>query len=387
VVYARMAWRVERFLVRGEIDNRIRDRITGRLWFLGRPEPVELELYGNARRDLAGKRLEFSNAKPQPGLPENFSIQQIGVVSEFTASRKVRVPDIELDDDPARGQYRASVSWHGGNAIYLEWFSLASGRVVMQSTDYTLTLDPDSCWDMSAEEEKLQILANARAIELFNREIEFLAANEDPAPKPVEEPEPPAEFKSPFEDIFEDDERTFEFGGGGDDEFLKNVNDEIDHREDVDEEAFDESMSEELPSARDVADVDPMASPLAEKARSLTIRVLNEVEKNHWAPSAPCMHPVIDLVSCIAKAGGKIAAALAISARPTSVDECVESLAALKQACGFLNSASIAADFCRDANVVPQTWLSNVQVDLDSLRDDTDAAIENLVDRLNRGFD
>lgn len=250
-VYSAMAWRVDRFLVRGEIDNRIRDRITGRLWFLGRAEPVELELYGNARRDLAGKRLEFSNPKPQLGLTEKFSTQQIGVVSEFTASRKVRVPDIELDDDPAHGQYRASVSWHGGNAIYLEWFSLASGRVLMQSSEFTLTLDPNSCWDMSAEEEKLQILANARAIELFNREIEFLAANEQ-APEKTEEPESPAEFKSPFEDIFEDDERTFEFESAGDDEFPKNVNEEIDRREDIEEEIFDDGMSEELPDRKSV---------------------------------------------------------------------------------------------------------------------------------------
>jgi hypothetical protein len=381
-----MAWRVERFLVRGEIDNRIRDRITGRLWFLGRADPVELELYGNARRDLAGKRLEFSNPKPQPGVPENFSTQQIGVVSEFTGSRKVRVPDIELDDDPARGQYRASVSWHGGNALSLEWFSLASGRVIMQSTEFTLTIDPDSCWEMSAEEEKLQLLANARAIELFNREIEFLAANEESSDKPVA-PESPAEFKSPFEDIFEDDERTFEFGSDTGDDVLKNCSDEIDRREDVEEECFDEEMSEELPLARDVADVDPVASPLAEKARALTIRVLTEVEKNHWAPSAPCMHPVIDLVSSIAKAGGKIATAIGFTARPNSIETSVEALAALKQACGFLNSAAIAADFCRDTNVVPQPWLRTVQTELDSLREDTDVAIEDLVDRLNRGFD
>jgi len=382
-----MAWRVERFLVRGEIDNRIRDRITGRLWFLGKADPVELELYGNARRDLAGKRLEFSNPKPQLGLPESFSTQQIGVVSEFTGSRKIRVPDIELDDDPAHGQYRASVSWHGGNALYLEWFSLASGRVLMQSTEFTLTIDPDSCWEMSAEEEKLQVLANARAIELFNREIEFLAANEAVTEK-AEEPEAPLEFKSPFEDIFEDDERTFEFGSSSDDEFIKNSNEDLDRREDVEEERFDEGRSEEeLPSARDVADVDPVASPLAEKARALTIRVLTEVEKNRWVPSAPCMHPVIDLVSSIAKAGGKIVAGVGISSRPTSLETCVEALAALKQACGFLNSALVAADFCHDANVVPQTWLRAVKADLDALREDTDAAVDDLVDRLNRGFD
>jgi hypothetical protein len=35
-----MAWRIEQSVVRGEIDNRVRGRVTGRLWLAGRPEPV-----------------------------------------------------------------------------------------------------------------------------------------------------------------------------------------------------------------------------------------------------------------------------------------------------------------------------------------------------------
>ena len=44
-----MAWRIDENLLRGEIDNRTRGRVTGRLWFAGRPHPVELDLEGNAR--------------------------------------------------------------------------------------------------------------------------------------------------------------------------------------------------------------------------------------------------------------------------------------------------------------------------------------------------
>ena len=50
-----MAWRIEDHIVRGEIDNRVRDRITGRIWFVGRDEPIELDLTGNAWRDVAGR--------------------------------------------------------------------------------------------------------------------------------------------------------------------------------------------------------------------------------------------------------------------------------------------------------------------------------------------
>jgi hypothetical protein len=49
-----MAWRIDEQVVRGEIDNRERGRVTGKIWFAGRAEPVELQLTGNCWRDLAG---------------------------------------------------------------------------------------------------------------------------------------------------------------------------------------------------------------------------------------------------------------------------------------------------------------------------------------------
>jgi hypothetical protein len=42
-----MAFRLHDQLLRGEIDNRTRGRVTGTLWFINRPEPVTLELEGN----------------------------------------------------------------------------------------------------------------------------------------------------------------------------------------------------------------------------------------------------------------------------------------------------------------------------------------------------
>lgn len=54
-----MAWRVDAHLIHGEIDNRIPGRVTGRLWFVGRGEPVVMGLQGNAWRDVAGHVLRF----------------------------------------------------------------------------------------------------------------------------------------------------------------------------------------------------------------------------------------------------------------------------------------------------------------------------------------
>src|SRR5688572_2285679 len=43
-----MAWRIDENVTRGEIDNRIPGRVTGRIWFVGREDPVVLTLIGNA---------------------------------------------------------------------------------------------------------------------------------------------------------------------------------------------------------------------------------------------------------------------------------------------------------------------------------------------------
>ena len=92
-----MAWRIDRNVIRGEIDNRTRGRVTGKIWFVGRDEPVELALAGDAWRDLAGRHLAFVNRTPRAGNMDGFAARQTGVIGDCTASRKVKVPEIPLE--------------------------------------------------------------------------------------------------------------------------------------------------------------------------------------------------------------------------------------------------------------------------------------------------
>ena len=75
-----MAWRIHESVIRGELDNREKGRVTGRLWIEGVPEPVLLRLTGNAHPDLAGCRLEFHNTgEPAIMLPgEQLDPEQTG---------------------------------------------------------------------------------------------------------------------------------------------------------------------------------------------------------------------------------------------------------------------------------------------------------------------
>lgn len=162
-----MAWRIDPYVIRGEIDNRTRGRVAGRIWFVGRSVPVEIELAGNAWRDLAGRRVEFTNPEPQPGLATSFATLQRGVVGDITASRKVKVPEIPLEQIGEYYARRQPFPWHWGNSLHLEWFSECNGRVVIESAHFQLTIADAATWDMAEAEEREQRRANGEAISAF----------------------------------------------------------------------------------------------------------------------------------------------------------------------------------------------------------------------------
>lgn len=162
-----MAWRIDEAVIRGELDNRLRGRVTGRIWFAGRDEPVVLELTGNCWRDLAGRRLEFTNPESKPGDLEKLALVQKGSVGDITASRKVKVPDIPLDQLPLYYKTGREMPWHWGNALYLEWFSETNGRVVIETSAFDLKVVGESAWEMSETEEEEQRKANGAAMTGF----------------------------------------------------------------------------------------------------------------------------------------------------------------------------------------------------------------------------
>jgi len=150
-----MAWRIHDNVKRGEIDNRERGIVRGRLWLDGCAAPLVLQLAGNACADLAGCLLTFEN--PGHTLPMRPDVMmntlQCGTIGDLTASRKVRVLDLPLEDALDRFEKKLQVPEHWANSLYLEWFSEANGRVVVESAEYRLKISPPA-WHLSPEEEQ-----------------------------------------------------------------------------------------------------------------------------------------------------------------------------------------------------------------------------------------
>ncbi len=152
--------------MRGEIDNTVEGKTSGRLWVLGREEPVLLDLTGDCWRDLAGTRLSFRNPEPRPQAGADLAPLQRGVVGDMTASRKNKVPLVSDEEFSALYAARQEIPFCWKNTLYLEWFSETNGRVVIETCDFELQLS-ERVWEMDEDSEEAQKLANMQAMRDF----------------------------------------------------------------------------------------------------------------------------------------------------------------------------------------------------------------------------
>ena len=163
-----MAFRIHDSVVRGEIDNRVKGKVRGRIWLEGRKRPMLLQLKGNACADLAGCRLTFANPKKRiiDSSLSSLAAVQRGSIGDLTASRKVRVHDEPVPESMELDEREEKPPEHVANCLYLEWFSDANGRVVLESTDYELTISAPE-WTLTAAEAEERARQSAAGMEGF----------------------------------------------------------------------------------------------------------------------------------------------------------------------------------------------------------------------------
>jgi len=163
-----MAFRIHDSVVRGTIDNRTKGMVRGEIWLEGLPEPMILDLKGNAHPDVAGCLLTFHNPGNRVAHShlELLAPVQRGVVGDITAARKTRVFDIPFEQAYSMLKRKEKPPEHIANALYLEWFSESNGRVVIESTDYELTVSAPE-WQLTTEEDAQRAQDVAKAMHDF----------------------------------------------------------------------------------------------------------------------------------------------------------------------------------------------------------------------------
>jgi hypothetical protein len=167
-----MAWRIHDSVLRGEVDNRQPGIVTGRIWLHGMTEPIALDLKGNASSDLAGCLLTFENEGKTFPLRKDATLAPVqqGSIGDLTASRKVRVYDVPFEEAYERLKKKLPVPEHLANCLYLEWFSEANGRVVIESTEFKLTISPPA-WRLTPEQERERSEQAARGFAGFLQKL------------------------------------------------------------------------------------------------------------------------------------------------------------------------------------------------------------------------
>lgn len=404
-----MAWRVDEAVVCGEIDNRSRGRVTGKIWFVGQAEPVELNLTGNCWRDLAGRRLEFTNHDPKPGDLARFPMVQKGTTGDITASRKVKVPDIPMDQIGAYYAAKKPFPWHWGNSLYLEWFSEANGRVVIETTGYDLKIVGEPTWEMTPEEEEAQRRANGEAMAGFVDELGKAMpeadAHEDTEwnekPPTEEEAEQRQERSDRLADRIE--ARLAREGEGA--EYEKILDEEIERMrvEHGEPEPTPEQLArnaEWIEEANEAAEAelsnpDPEVEkelefehPLVARMTEFSLQLRATAKAEAWRPvNAGNEHPVSELLDATMIAGPKLAGALNGRYWPPEVDFCAHTIVGLKRARGFMEDAMRAAESCHEEKLIPPVQLGPILAELIDFIQDTDELIAELRAKLDRGTD
>ncbi len=146
-----MAWRIHDHVVRGEIDNRKRGSVHGRIWLAGTDHPLVLTLRGDCQPDLAGCLLVFENPAPIPMTTRPPAFGQRGTAGEMTAARKIRVFEIPVEEAYLKLKAGEKPPEHTANCLYLEWFTEISGPVVVESAEFQLTISEPE-WRFTDEE-------------------------------------------------------------------------------------------------------------------------------------------------------------------------------------------------------------------------------------------
>ncbi|RXK54436.1 hypothetical protein ESB00_00625 [Oleiharenicola lentus] len=407
-----MAWRIDEAVVRGEIDNRTRGRVTGRLWFVGRDEPVVLELEGNCWRDLAGRRLEFTNPQPKPGALDKLAPLQRGTVGDISASRKVKVPDVPLSDLHLYYKTGREMPWHWGNALYLEWISERNGRVVIETATFDLKIVGEPAWEMSEAEEEVQRKANGAALTGFmdrlaaaagaaEREIvDDTPAEWDERPQTEEEAEAEQARSDKLADRIEARLRK-----EGEEAYDRILEEEIDrlHREEGRPEPTPEQLArnaewiEEMNRAGEEALTNPdpeleqeleFEHPLVERVTEFALQLREAAQAEGWRPEdAGQEHPVTELLDATLIAGPKLAGALNGKYWPPEIEFCAHTIVRLKRARGYLEDALRAVESCHEEKLIKPEHLGPILVKLGEFIQDTDALIAELRAKLERGTD
>jgi hypothetical protein len=385
-----MALRIHDSVVRGELDNRVKGVVKGEIWLEGIPDPILLDLTGNACADLAGCLLTFVNPQQRVPHPHLNSLQplQRGSVGDLTASRKVRVFDIPLEDALEWCRRGEKPPEHMANCLYLEWFSEANGRVVVESTDYELTLSASE-WQLAPEDEAQRAKqASAGLTEFMGRLSEAIERHRRGQKDPESEWD-----EYDYERFFKEcDARTDKYGElldkyGDSEEAQDKIAEEMGWSRDEEEDATPGTSVEEINAICEAAVNEPEPEPAPEREGIDWIRTKSG--RLHHPLQHRCYETAVRYQQLASELGldksadadlerflfellctaAKLAGALDAYTRRDVVRDDAFTVAALKRALARLHQSQCGLEALAPRKVLPEAMLADARQELFGIRE------------------
>ncbi len=337
-----MSFRIGDWVIRGEVDCRVRGKITGKLWLLDRKDPVRLNLEGTPERDLAGCLLKFKcqQEEPEESCPANLLNPQVGTAGTLTASRKVRVPTIPRAEWLACIAEKRPFPSRWANAIYLEWFSEANGRVVVEIAGAHCELSLPE-WTLEPEELDAGIEGQ------FAEWVEADAMDEFEWEKKLKESDTTADRLMELIDLH-----------GHTDEGWEKIEEEMGWDEFTEEsddlEIFDEEEDFEDEEEAIIEQLSNLRHPLVKRTQNLGLRLSAQDPTTPPHPPTRCEEAAEKIWLVSAKLAGALT-------RPEHFEPGFI-VATLKRSLALWNEATPAIELCStDSEIVPEIlteWLA-----------------------------
>jgi len=336
-----MSFRIGDWVLRGEVDCRIRGKITGKLWLSGRKDPVRLDLTGVPERDLAGCLLKFKCGEIQPvgTSPMGMVGEQVGKAGTFTASRKVRVPTIPTSEWQACLAEKRPFPSQWTNSIYLEWFGETNGRVVVEIAGAQCELSLPE-WTLEPEESAVMLEGQSSEWDIGDAMDEFewekkLKESDSTADRLMELIDLHGHSDEAWEKIEEEMGWEEDFADDGDDPGI------VSEEEDFEEEAMIEQLSN-------------LRHPLVKRTQSLGLRLSAQDPTSPPNPPTRCEEAAEKIWLVSAKLAGALT-------RPEHFEPGFV-VATLKRSLALWNEATPAIELCStDSEIIPEIladWLA-----------------------------
>ena len=385
-----MAFRIHESVVRGEIDNRVKGVVRGKIWVEGRADPVTLDLNGNAWPDLAGCLLTFTN--PQKGIQhahlESLHPIQQGSIGDLTASRKVRVFDVPLDDALRMMDRREKPPERMANCLYLEWFSEANGRVVIESADYELSISAPE-WRLTPEEDQERAKQAAAGMDDFMRRLTQAVEKQQEGQKDPEEEWDEHDYEKFLK---ESDARTDKYMElldkyGDSDEAEAKIAQEMGWDRNEDEREDDRLAIEEMNAICEAASNEPapepdpdrenidwirtedgdLHHPLEHRCFESAIRVWHQADELGLAKSED--EDLAQFMGEFQTTGAKLAGALGSIARGEGFADAAFTVACLKRALDHLHKSQSGLEAVAPKKLLPEAMIAEARKELFEIRE------------------